>query len=1066
MPFGIGRLITNPIKTIEKAITGKPQSGGGFFSQQIQAIDEFAEAIKALQQEITTLKQQLSTSSLSFAQIESQLSSYQSLLNMLRSDKDYISNKINMLEHIKQERAQTYEQMQKLAELKGHELFSKINDFKQLISNNSDNEAFKDYFTIFAVRQLLTQTNQDTTHKLLPTIKSLEITNINAQDEFGKTALFYAVQAGNKDLAEQLIQKGADVNHQSLLGYTPLHIAVRLHKNDMVQLLLNNGADSELTNVKGQTPLMQPLYLHDFKYATELAKQGLSVQGKNIDGENVLHLILNPSRKILIDESASIGSMEWNTKIIKDFTDAVSTQVALIKLNTPDNRGDTPLIYAAANNDCQTLIKLLHSSEEVDLINNVNNINALHAAAIHNSLDTLKILAQRYPQLIDQADSIHATPLYYATLNGYKQIVNYIFSIKPDCKLVTDDNDTMLHAAAQSGNLDLVRLFLSKGLQPNTSNALGGTALYIASEKGYTEIVEYLLQQKVIIIPENTYGDTALHIAVKKGHLEIVKLLACIKDLVELPNFQGVNALHLASYIGNLEMVKFLGTKVKNIDELTQGSPDSSVSPLFLATQQGNLSVVEHLISLGAKADMEVNHTDKTFHIAVRYNRIDVIKFLIGKVYLLSPNKQGLTAFHLAVLLNQEETLKTLLPYMPNIDYPTQNENKFSALYIAATQGFPGVVKLLLDNGANPHLPSGDSRKFTPLHNAVYKSHNEVAKLLISKMNNVEQYNDEGFTAFHIAALKGNFDIVEALLPKIQDINIKTNNNVGGTAIYCAAQEGHSGIVKLLLENNADYTIPSMQQGLTSVMKAAMRNHIPVMNLFVQKPGFVDKVENSGYNVLHCASARSEASTLTALLPSTKHLLNSKAGNGTTPLHQAVITSRLDNIKLLIEIGADINQADNQQVSPLYGSLGYYGNKIDLNIIKYLIDHNADVSQPMFDGDTPMHMTGYKGAPMVAKLLLDNGAAIDPQNHDGNTPLHVCIKQVDLGPDKKLATIKYFLLKGASTHMQDKEGHDAFYFADKSFPDCKTWLEHPENLPPVDQFEAELIGQEALHHTV
>lgn len=66
----------------------------------------------------------------------------------------------------------------------------------------------------------------------------------------------------------------------------------------------------------------------------------------------------------------------------------------------------------------------------------------------------------------------------------------------------------------------------------------------------------------------------------------------------------------------------------------------------------------------------------------------------------------------------------------------------------------------------------------------------------------------------------------------------------------------------------------------------------------------------------------------------------------------------------------DVNKADKDEVSPLYYSLGYAGQPIQPNIVKFLVSKGADVTQSMYDGDTPLHMACYRantGAIMVPK---------------------------------------------------------------------------------------------------
>lgn len=71
-------------------------------------------------------------------------------------------------------------------------------------------------------------------------------------------ALFKASQSGNLEETQKAIQEGADVNAKDKAGWTPLHFAsVRGHGN-VAQLLINKGAD---VNVETFGSRWTPLWL-------------------------------------------------------------------------------------------------------------------------------------------------------------------------------------------------------------------------------------------------------------------------------------------------------------------------------------------------------------------------------------------------------------------------------------------------------------------------------------------------------------------------------------------------------------------------------------------------------------------------------------------------------------------------------------------------------------------------------------------------------------------------------------------------------------------------------------
>jgi len=70
---------------------------------------------------------------------------------------------------------------------------------------------------------------------------------VNLKNESsGTTLLFRAVQLGNNNIAECLLEGGADPNLQNCFGETPLHQAIENKNYKLINLLLEKNANPDI----------------------------------------------------------------------------------------------------------------------------------------------------------------------------------------------------------------------------------------------------------------------------------------------------------------------------------------------------------------------------------------------------------------------------------------------------------------------------------------------------------------------------------------------------------------------------------------------------------------------------------------------------------------------------------------------------------------------------------------------------------------------------------------------------------------------------------------------------
>lgn len=110
---------------------------------------------------------------------------------------------------------------------------------------------------------------------------------------------------------------------------------------------------------------------------------------------------------------------------------------------------------------------------------------------------------------------------------------------------------------------------------------------------------------------------------------------------------------------------------------------------------------------------------------------------------------------------------------------------------------------------------------------------------------------------------------------------------------------------------------------------------------------------------------------------------NIRDGNGNSLLMLASYNGHYETSKLLLEHGADPEQANALQQTPLTGAA--LNGMVE--IAKLLIDNGADINAVTPDGKTPLMYAAMFNQPDIVDLLLANGADAYAKSADGLTAL-------------------------------------------------------------------------------
>ncbi|XP_061322803.1 ankyrin repeat domain-containing protein 24 isoform X2 [Pezoporus flaviventris] len=156
-----------------------------------------------------------------------------------------------------------------------------------------------------------------------------------------------------------------------------------------------------------------------------------------------------------------------------------------------------------------------------------------------------------------------------------------------------------------------------------------------------------------------------------------------------------------------------------------------------------------------------------------------------------------------------------------------------------------------------------------------YNDAGKVTSLLVRKGLVPTKLDSEGKSAFHLAAMRGNVDCLEAMLA--HGVDAMTKDSSGHTALHLASKHGHPQCVSKLLQASCP----------------------------------VDVADGSGRTALHHA-AFSGCISCSEILCDFKAPLNIKDKDGSTPLILAAKMSHSELCRYLLHRGAAVNSRDLQ----------------------------------------------------------------------------------------------------------------------------------------------------------
>ncbi len=407
--------------------------------------------------------------------------------------------------------------------------------------------------------------------------------------------------AANEAILYLLEQKGNDVNKITHDSRTYIFWAANKGNVEVMQHLLTKGAKVNLQDSHGSTPLI---------YAAQVGQQNIKVYDLFIQhGVNLKTEVSGEGANALLLAAANDPELKLTSYF----------QSKGLDIQSKDAAGNTAFDYAARSGNIDVMKKLL--SKGVSFSNNAMLLAAQGSRRGGNTLEVFQYLESL--GIKPTVTSKNGENVLHAIVRrpGQTAIINYFLSKGVDVNQVNDEGNTVfMNAAAFSKDTATIALLKPLIKNIDRANKNGVNALALAVRNNSPEVVEYLLknganknfvdakgnnlvyyllesynprqanefaiklnmlkQVGVNLATPQKDGNTIYHLAVAKNDLQLLKLIQPYGADVNLKNAEGLTALHKAAMMSKDE------------------------------------TIMQYLISIGAKKDLKTNFDETAFDLA------------------------------------------------------------------------------------------------------------------------------------------------------------------------------------------------------------------------------------------------------------------------------------------------------------------------------------------------------------------------------------------------------------------------------------------------------------------
>ena len=464
----------------------------------------------------------------------------------------------------------------------------------------------------------------------------------------------------------------------------------------------------------------------------------------------------------------------------------------------------------------------------------------------------------------------------------------------PGFSLHAASNVSAIVEAARADDLTAVRKLINEHGEVNVSASDGSSALLWAAYHSNLEMTKALLAAGAVVDVSNRYGVTPLLQASRNGDVETIRALLDARADPTRWHAEGETPLMAAARTGKLDAVRLL---ISHGSFVNATDPFQEETALMWASAEGHLEVVKALLAAGADPNLKA-------HVSTITNRKNA-----------DHPSGGFTALMFAVRNGHAEVAKALVA--GGADLKLTNADGATATTIAIVNDRFDLAKELLDMGADPNDGS--------LYWAV-DMHDATTDMRAHDGSRLQPNHPNNLTALGLVKvlLDLGADVNKPFVGALHSTTLCCGAAVNSSPFYRASTAADVDVLKLLLPKGAQIEwSPSDAKGKDGKGPARPNPNAGRTPVMVALKGGQGAPLAGGPGFTRMSAPQFREPGTRDPLEAVKLLLaaganpNAKAGDGSTPLHQAVQEQHVAIIRALVAAGAKLDAVNKDNLTPL-----------------------------------------------------------------------------------------------------------------------------------------------------